>query len=70
MKDIMSTNLSTLSSNDNLSDALHIFSIKGLEVLPVVQKKNNNKVIGLLYQRDIINQYNTALAVHDLRKAD
>ena len=39
MKDIMSTNLTTLSSNDNLSDVLHIFSIKDFEVLPVVDKK-------------------------------
>ena len=68
MKDIMSTNLTTLSSNDNLSDVLHIFSIKDFEVLPVVDKKDKNKIIGMLYQRDIIDQYNNTLAVHDLHK--
>ena len=65
MKDIMSTKL---SSNDNLSDVLHIFSIKDFEVLPVVDKKDKNKIIGMLYQRDIIDQYNNTLAVHDLHK--
>ena len=68
MKDIMSTNLTTLTSKDNLSDALHIFNIKDFEVLPVVDKKDKNKIIGMLYQRDIIDQYNNTLAVHDLHK--
>ena len=70
MKDIMSTNLTTLTSKDNLSDALHIFNIKDFEVLPVVDKKDKNKIIGMLYQRDIIAQYNNALAVHDLQKEE
>ena len=70
MKDIMSTNLTTLTSKDNLSDALHIFSIKDLEVLPVVDKKDKNQIVGMLYQRDIIDKYNSALATHDFQKEE
>ncbi len=68
MKDIMSTSLTTLNSKDNLSDALHIFSIKDLEVLPVVHKKDKNQIVGMLYQRDIIDKYNSALATHNFKK--
>ena len=70
MKDIMSTNLTTLTSKDNLSDALHIFSIKDLEVLPVVDKKDKNQIVGMLYQRYIIDKYNSALATHDFQKEE
>ena len=69
MKDLMSTNLTTLTSKDNLSDALHIFSIKE-EVLPLLIKNELKiQIVGMLYQRDIIDKYNSiALATHDFQK--
>lgn len=65
MKDIMETNLITINEDEDLSKALNLFSIKDLDTLPVVSKKNSKKIIGLIFHKDIINQYNSLLAVKD-----
>ena len=63
MKDIMETNLITIKENEDLSKALSLFSIKDLDILPVVSKNNEKKILGLIFHRDIIDQYNSLLAV-------
>ena len=65
MKDIMETDLITITENNDLAKALNLFSIKDLDTLPVVSHNNKKKIIGLIFHRDIIDQYNSLLAVKD-----
>lgn len=65
MKDIMETNLITIKENEDLAKALNLFSIKDLDTLPVVSKDDDKKILGLIFHRDIIEQYNSLLAVKD-----
>jgi CIC family chloride channel protein len=67
MKDIMESNLITIKEDEDLAKALNLFSIKDLDTLPVVSKNNNKKIIGLIFHRDIIDQYNSLLAVKDFK---
>ena len=63
MKDIMESNLITIKEDADLSQALNLFSIKDLDILPVVSKNNDKKIIGLISHRDIIDQYNSVLSI-------
>ena len=67
MGDIMESDFISVKENSNLAEALSLFSTQDLEVLPVVSQKNNKKLLGILYQRDIIDQYNSILAVKDFQ---
>lgn len=65
MKDIMETEFTTIKENDSLAKALELFGSQELDVIPVVSQKNSKKLIGVIYHRDIIDQYHRSLAIKD-----
>ncbi len=48
----------SLTPDDNLYDAMHLFDIKGLEEIPVVESREEPWVLGMLKRRDVIDAYN------------
>ncbi|MFQ5841527.1 MAG: chloride channel protein, partial [Thermodesulfobacteriota bacterium] len=60
-KDIMNEDVITLASNQNLNDAMGKFGIKDMGQLPVVDKDNPKKVVGMLKRTDVIVAYNNAV---------
>ena len=60
-KDIMSEDVITLASDQNLYDAMGKFGIKDIGQLPVVDKDNPKKVVGMLKRTDVIVAYNNAV---------
>lgn len=60
-KDIMSEDVITLTSDQNLYDAFVKFGSKGIDQLPVVDKENHKKVVGMLKRTDVMLAYNNAV---------
>ena len=60
-KDLATSNVVTVTQDDNLYDALEKISQKDFSILPVVSGDNQSKILGVLSRRDIIGAYNKAI---------
>jgi CIC family chloride channel protein len=60
-KDIASTELVTVSLDENLYTALEKISLKDFAVLPVVSALDPSRLEGVISRRDIIGAYNKAV---------
>ena len=58
MKDIMTTDLIYTNSSEDLNTVLFKLTQKNIDALPVVDKDDQGKLVGLIYRRDIISFYN------------
>ncbi|MEE4263461.1 MAG: CBS domain-containing protein, partial [Desulfobacteraceae bacterium] len=67
-RDLASTDLVTVSMDDNLWTALERISAKDFAVLPVVSAQEPNKLEGVVSRRDIIGAYNKAVLKKSLFK--
>jgi CIC family chloride channel protein len=67
-KDLATTDLVTISMEDNLWTALEKISSKDFAVLPVVSVQEPNKLEGVVSRRDIIGAYNKAVLKKSLFK--
>ncbi len=67
-RDLATTDLVTVSMEDNLWTALDKISAKDFAVLPVVSDKEANKLAGVVSRRDIIGAYNKAVLKKSLFK--
>jgi CIC family chloride channel protein len=60
-KDIVLTNLVTVSPEDTLEDANKVFAMKGYRMLPVVNKTDPSILLGVLHRSDMMQYYNGKL---------
>ena len=67
-KDIASTDLVTVSIDENLYTALEKISLKDFAVLPVVSAQDPSRLEGVISRRDIIGAYNKAVLKKSLFK--
>jgi CIC family chloride channel protein len=67
-KDVMNEDVITLSADENLFDAMGKFGIRDIGQLPVVDKKNPKKVVGMLKRTDVIVAYNNAVLRRSLER--
>jgi CIC family chloride channel protein len=67
-RDLATTDLVTVSMEDNLWTALEKISAKDFAVLPVVSAQEPNKLEGVVSRRDIIGAYNKAVLKKSLFK--
>jgi CIC family chloride channel protein len=67
-KDVMNEDVITLSTEENLYDAMGKFGIRDIGQLPVVDKKNPKKVVGMLKRTDVIVAYNNAVLRRSLER--
>ncbi len=68
VKDIMSTNAPTITLDENLGSALSKFEVRDFDGLPVVDKHNPKKLLGILKRSDIISFYNKRLLEQEILK--
>lgn len=61
VKELATKNVITITDDKNLDDALVKIGSRNIEQLPVVDKDNPRKIIGMLSRRDIISAYNKGL---------
>lgn len=59
--DIATSDLISVSREDNLNDALQKFGHKDLDMMPVVDRDNPTKILGVLRRGDLMNYYNKRL---------
>ncbi len=59
--DIANTNFETVSLTDNCKTALDKLRLHSYEALPVVESDENRKIIGMIWQKDILDAYNKAI---------
>jgi CIC family chloride channel protein len=67
-RDLATTDLVTISMDDNLWTALEKISAKDFAVLPVVSGQEPHKLEGVVSRRDIIGAYNKAVLKKSLFK--
>ncbi|MFH1241642.1 MAG: chloride channel protein [Pseudomonadota bacterium] len=60
-KDLATTDVVTVSLDDNLYDALEKITLKDFSILPVVSLDDTTKLMGVLSRRDIVGAYNKAV---------
>lgn len=68
VKELATEKVITITESENLDDALNKIGTRNIEQLPVVQKGNSRKIIGMLSRRDIISAYNKGLLEHRLKE--
>jgi len=61
VKDLATSNVITVTENENLATAMKKIGFKNIEQIPVVDEKNPLKIIGILSRRDIVSAYNKVL---------
>jgi len=61
VKDVMPGYLQTLTEDETLASALQKFGLQDVEALPVVDKQDPKKLVGVLKRSDIITFYNRRL---------
>ena len=59
--DIMTKNVFTINPDDSLAKAFEIFEGKAISTLPVVEEKNQGKILGILKKNDLILAYNSKI---------
>lgn len=67
-KDLLVSNVITITQDENLDDALKKMGFRGIRQIPVVDKNNPRKVIGILARADIFAAYNKALIDRSLTR--
>jgi len=60
-KDIATSDVVTISTDDNLYNALEKITFKDFSILPVVSTDSPTKLVGVLTRRDIMGAYNKAV---------
>ncbi len=68
VEDIISHNYPTVTPDENLGSALAKFEVRDLDGLPVVDKHNPKKLLGILRRSDIISFYNKRLLEQEVQK--
>ena len=64
-KDIMREDVITLTTDQNLYNAMEKFSLKDFGQLPVVDSNNPKRVVGMLTRANLMNAYNKAILKRD-----
>ena len=60
------TDLATISPEDNIQRALQIMSEQGISQLPVVAGDNGKKMIATVREKDVITAYDNAVIRHEI----
>ena len=66
-KDLVQEETVVVNYDDNLEQAFKLFGVKDLKMIPVINKYDKDKVIGVLRREDMIDYYNRQL-IETLRR--
>lgn len=68
MKDIAETELIKIFPHDSLSVATKQFGIKDIATIPVVDPNDDQKVLGILRRKDVIDAYNKGILMREISR--
>jgi chloride channel protein, CIC family len=68
MKDIAETDLIKIYPHDSLTVATKRFGIKDIATIPVVDPKDDQKVLGILKRKDVIDAYNKGILMREISR--
>ncbi len=60
-QDVVKTNTVSVTKSCTLEEAYQLFNLRDLQMMPVVEDKNSNKVIGVIRREALMNYYNKKL---------
>ncbi len=60
-KDLAYANVITVTPNDSLDTVMEQFGIRDIDVFPVVDPQDRQKLLGMISRRDVITAYNQAI---------
>ena len=66
VKELATLNVITVVESDNLDCAMRKIGYRNIEQLPVVDKPDGRKLLGIISRRDMVSAYNRALMVRSL----
>jgi CIC family chloride channel protein len=64
--DLATRDVVTLTPGDNLLTALERFNLIDVEKIPVIESKEDRRVVGMIGRRDLLNSYNVAVVRRDM----
>ena len=64
--DIARPNVQTVRESDNLDYVMKEFSRTGFDELPIVSDNQSQKIVGTIWQRDVITAYNHQIFLRDM----
>ncbi len=67
--DITTTDVTTVYPDDTLEEAMRHFGLKDIGRLPVVDRRNPRRVLGLMRRADVVSAYANALLDHQSSQA-
>ena len=70
VKELATTEVTTIFADENLDRTMQKIGYRNIEQLPVVDRENNCKLIGIISRRDMVSAYNKALMARSLEEGD
>ncbi|MFA5515470.1 MAG: chloride channel protein [Desulfuromonadales bacterium] len=70
IKELATLDVITVTGEENLDQAMKKIGYRNIEQLPVVDRKNGCKLVGIISRRDMVSAYNRALMARSLRVED
>jgi CIC family chloride channel protein len=61
IKELATLDVITVTEDENLDDAMRRIGYRNIEQLPVVDREDKRKLVGLISRRDMVSAYNRAL---------
>jgi CIC family chloride channel protein len=65
-RDLAYTNVTTVTPQDNLETVMEEFGFRDIDVFPVVDAEDRQKLLGMISRRDVITAYNHAILKRNL----
>ncbi len=68
VKELATTEVTTVFGDENLDQAMRKIGYRNIEQLPVVDRQQQNRLIGIVSRRDMVSAYNKALMARTLEE--
>ncbi|PLX94565.1 MAG: chloride channel protein [Desulfuromonas sp.] len=68
VKELATTEVTTVYGDENLDQAMRKIGYRNIEQLPVVDREQKNRLVGIVSRRDMVSAYNKALMARTLEE--
>jgi len=70
VKELATIDVITVTEDENLDQVMQKIGLRNIEQLPVVDRDNNRKLVGIISRRDMVSAYNRALMSRTMEEKD
>jgi CIC family chloride channel protein len=68
VKELATLNVITVTVDNNIDEAMKKIGYRNIEQLPVVDRENSKKLVGIVSRRDMVTAYNRELMTRTLEE--